>query len=267
MSFRKILLLDAILSLVALNAGAWGQKGHDTVVHIAEKHLTPAASAAVSELLDGRSPVYYANWLDNASNTPEYAYSKTWHYKNIDAGEEYESASLLPEGDIVRAIEEQKLVLADTTASRDDRALALKMIIHFLGDLHQPMHLGHATDRGGNQWKVQFFGKDTNIHTVWDTYLPEAAHKWSYSEWQDQIDRADEAEAASILKGTTSDWAKETFSICSEIYDTTPQGTNISYDYIANWTPVIERQFLKGGLRLADMLNSILDPAYVSPVN
>ena len=71
---------------VGVAAFAWGQKGHDVTAAIAEAHLTPATQKAVAEVLDGMSPVYWANWLDNASHTPEYAYSKTWHYKNVDAG-------------------------------------------------------------------------------------------------------------------------------------------------------------------------------------
>ena len=77
--------LPAVLAACSLQVFGWGQKGHDTVAYIAECHLTPATKQAVESLLDGKSIVYWANWLDNASHTPEYAYSKTWHYKNIDA--------------------------------------------------------------------------------------------------------------------------------------------------------------------------------------
>ena len=82
--------------LTALQALAWSQKGHDTVAFIAENHLTPATADSVAALLDGRSPVYWANWLDNASHTPEYEYTKTWHYKNIDDGVDYDRAPSTP---------------------------------------------------------------------------------------------------------------------------------------------------------------------------
>ena len=74
----------AVMAAVALSAAAWSQKGHDVVAHIAERHLTPSTQAAVDSLLEGRHLVYWANWLDNASHTPEYAYTKTWHYRNVD---------------------------------------------------------------------------------------------------------------------------------------------------------------------------------------
>lgn len=255
--YNKILVVLGIMS--ALTAYPWGQKGHDTVAYIAECHLSPEAKAAAEELLDGRSIVYYANWLDNASHTPEYSFSKTWHYKNIDEDETFETAKINEKGDIVTALEKQIAVLRDTTLSKEERSLALKMTVHLLGDIHQPMHLGHASDLGGNRWEVRYFKNPTNLHSVWDSKIVESAHKWSYTEWQQQIDRADTAQTAEILSlSTPQDWAKETYMISKEVYEKTPQDFNIEYNYIAEWTPLIEQQFLKGGLRLAEVLNMAL---------
>lgn len=255
--YNKILVALGMMS--ALTAYPWGQKGHDTVAYIAECHLSPEAKAAAEELLDGRSIVYYANWLDNASHTPEYSFSKTWHYKNIDEDETFETAKINEKGDIVTALEKQISVLRDTTLSKEERSLALKMTVHLLGDIHQPLHLGHASDLGGNRWEVRYFKNPTNLHSVWDSKIVESAHKWSYSEWQEQIDRADTAQTAEILSlSTPQDWAKETYMISKEVYEKTPQDFNIEYNYIAEWTPLIEQQFLKGGLRLAEVLNVAL---------
>ena len=135
--YNKILVALGMMS--ALTAYPWGQKGHDTVAYIAECHLSPEAKAAAEELLDGRSIVYYANWLDNASHTPEYSFSKTWHYKNIDEDETFETAKINEKGDIVTALEKQIAVLRDTTLSKEERSLALKMTVHLLGDIHQPI--------------------------------------------------------------------------------------------------------------------------------
>lgn len=260
----RYLFVVAVLITTSIPVFGWGQKGHDTTAAIAERNLTQTARDAIDSLLNGRSIVYWANWLDNASHTPEYAYTKTWHYKNVDAGVEFDEAPLLDSGDIVRALDAMIGVLQKADSSQEDRQLALKIIVHLLGDIHQPMHLGHASDRGANQIEVKFFDRVTNLHSVWDSSLPEAAHKWSYTEWVDQLDRATPAMKDEILYGTPADWARETFDICSRVYDTTPAGTIISYDYIAKWTPIVETQFLKGGLRLADILNSIFDPAYSS---
>ena len=261
----KILTLWTLL-LCPLCLFAWGQKGHDTVAHIAERHLTPRTAHAVDSLLRGKSMVYWSNWLDNASHTAEYEYSKTWHYKNIDEGENFDKVKTPATGDIVSALDSQLLILADTAASKDDRALALKMVTHLFGDLHQPMHLGHFSDRGGNRVTVKFFNRGTNLHSVWDTNLPEAGHKWSYTEWRENLDRLSPADEAAVLApATPREYARETYEICSRVYEATPEMTNITYDYIADWTPVVERQLLKGGLRLADALNKALDPGYEPP--
>lgn len=253
----------AMFVATSFQALPWGQKGHDAICFIAENHLTPTAKSAAEALLDGKSIVYYANWMDNASNTPKYKYSKTWHYKNIDAGVEFSQAPLNENGDVVRAIREQTAVLTNPEADYEQKSLALKMLVHLVGDVHQPMHMGHYSDLGGNKWKVNFFNSPSNLHSVWDSKLLEAGHKWTYTEWQQQIDRADaERQQEIIADGTPEKWGEECFKIATKVYNSTPQDSNISYDYIAEWTPVIESQFLKGGLRLADLLNSIFDPEY-----
>lgn len=246
----------------AITAFAWGQKGHDTTAFIAENHLTPATRHAVDSLLEGKSMVYWANWLDNASHTPPYAYTKTWHYKNINAGERYEEAQANPAGDAVTALKAQIETLDSGNAPFEESNLALKILIHVMGDLHMPLHMGHATDLGGNRTKVKYFGRDTNLHSVWDSSLPESAHKWSYTEWQQQIDRAPAELEAEVVSGTIDNWAKQTVITCDAVYKYFSQVDNISYNEVADWTPVVERQFLFGGLRLAHVLNLIFDPEY-----
>lgn len=254
----KLALTSILLSTTLLGYG-WGQKGHDTVAAVANRHLTDSVRARAERLLDNRSIIYWSNWMDNASNTPEYAYTKTWHYKNIDAGVAYADAEPNPKGDIVRALDTQIAVLADTTASDTERSTALKMVVHFMGDIHQPMHIGHASDRGGNSVKVKFFNSPTNLHSLWDTKLVESAHRWSHTEWAEELDRVTPQEAAYILSLTTPDeWARETMAVTTSIYGTTPTEENLSYDYVSTWTPVIEVQFLRGGLRLAEVLNKAL---------
>lgn len=260
----KKYIASIIMSTCALAAGAWSQKGHDVTAYIAEHHLTPATKAAVDSIFEGKSLVYWANWLDNASHRPEHAYTKTWHYKNVDEGDTYESAPANPAGDAVTAVKAQIELLSDTTNSVSfaDKQLALKILVHVMGDLHQPMHMGHATDLGGNRTKLKFFGHDTNLHTIWDSNLPESAHRWSYTEWQQQIDRAPAHEQAKIVAGSVDDWARQSLAKASAVYVYFQPGCNVSYDDIARWTPTIEDAFLRGGLRLAHVLNTIFDPEY-----
>lgn len=263
---KRIITLPLLL-LSVVSALAWSQKGHDVTAYIAEQHLTPATKAVVDSILNGKSMVYWANWLDNASHTRPYAYTKTWHYKNIDEGVRYEEAQANPAGDAVTAIKSQLEQLSDNNISHEDAALAMKILVHVVGDMHQPMHMGHATDLGGNRIKVRFFGRETNLHSVWDSSIPESAHKWSYSEWQDQIDRATEADEQSIIAGSIDDWANETMNTATTVYRYFADKDRISYDEVAYWTPTVELQFLRGGLRLAHLLNMLYDPAYAASMN
>ena len=255
----KRLILTSLCLLFARGAFAWGQKGHDVTAYIAECRLTPEAAEKVRKALDGYSPVYIANWLDFASYWPEYAYSKTWHYLNIDEGETLESMSRNPGGDVLTAVTRLTEKLKSGRLTPEEETLSLKMLIHLVGDMHCPMHSGHRSDRGGNTIPVTFFGKPANLHSIWDTSLPEAAHKWSYTEWQNQIDRLSDDEATLIESGTPKEWFMETAELCKGIYEATPEGTNVSYDYIDRFTTLIEQQFVKGGHRLAKLLNEIYE--------
>lgn len=251
-------LITIVLGLViSSTAFGWGQKGHDVTAAIAERHLTRKAAKAVSRILDGQSPVYWSNWMDNASHTPEYDSTKTWHYLNVDEGQDFDEARRIPEGDVLRAVTEIAARLKAGGLTPEEEAVQLRMLIHLVGDMHCPMHLGRLSDLGGNRRTVRFFGRPTNLHSVWDTDLPEAGHKWSYTEWQQQIDRATKTEQAAITSGTPADWARETHAVCTEVYDATPEGADLSYDYIARFTPTVERQLLRAGLRLAQLLNEI----------
>lgn len=253
----KTLLILIICLLPTKSLFAWGQKGHDVTAYIAECHLTPEAATKVYKVLSGHSPVYYSNWMDIASHTPEYADSRTWHYFNIDEGMTRETMRKNPKGDILTATAELIENLKNGDLDARQEALALKMLIHLVGDMHCPMHVGHLSDAGGNRIPVKMFDTSTNLHSVWDTQLPEAVHRWSYTEWQHQIDRLNKEQIALLQAGEPKDWVDENFEICTYIYEDTPEETIISYDYVDKYTPVIEMQFLRGGYRLAKLLNEI----------
>ena len=256
---QRIVLAAILLFGGVLPTFGWGQKGHDIVAYIAESHLKPRAARAIDRVLEGHSPVYWANWMDNASHTPAYAYTKTWHYLNIDEGMTLEQMPREERGDIITALEEIIAALKRHTLAPEEEALYLKMLIHLMGDLHCPMHTGHLSDLGGNRWKVCYFGRESNLHSVWDSSLVESAHKWGYTEWQQQCDRLSRKEAKEVASGSLTDWLLETAALCEEIYRTTPVGSNLSYDEVARYTPIIEQQLVRGGHRLARLLNEIYD--------
>ena len=241
-----------------LSASAWGPKGHDVVACVAENHLSKRALKRIYEVLDGESMVYVANWLDNASHTPEYAYTKTWHYVNVDPSEgSYSKSQLEPKGDVVTAVNGIVERLKSGELSAEEERAELMMLIHLVGDMHCPMHAGHKSDRGGNGTQVKFFGKSKNLHSVWDSDIVESSHKWSYTEWQKQIDRLNPKQCRAIVQGTPDDWIEECVAIADDVYRNSTTGANLSYDYVVQYAPVVEQQLLKGGLRLAALLEEV----------
>ena len=254
----KRLLITIIAISATLPSFGWGQKGHDVVAYIAECNLSPEVYQKVVKKLDNHSLVYYANWLDNASHTDQYRYTKTWHYANVDEGFTYETMAKNEKGDVVTAINGTIAEIKSGKLSPDQESARLKMLIHLVGDIHCPMHAGHLSDRGGNEVIVKFFNRDTKLHKLWDTELVEAAHKWSYTEWEQQLNRYCSAERKSELaKGSAKDWLDGSHAIATEIYKVSPEKGKLYYDYITYYTPVIEKQLLSGGLRLAKVLNEL----------
>lgn len=253
---RYILTLIALLSITS-QALAWGQMGHDITAYVAEKNLSRKAAKQLREILDGHSLVYYSNWLDSASHTEEYSYTKTWHYRNIDEGHTIETMPLNENGDVVRATEQLVADLKNKALTPEEEKVAVMMLIHLVGDLHCPMHAGRLSDLGGNQRTVYFFGSQTNLHSLWDSALLEAAHKWSHTEWWERLDILDTKAKVTIQQGEPIEWFAECVDQAKNIYEQTPEGSKLSYDYVTKFTPIVEQQLLKAGLRLAYLLNYI----------
>ncbi len=254
---RYIVPLITLMLLMPQSIWAWGKKGHDVIAYIAECHLTAQTTAKVKTVLDGRSMVYYANWFDSASHSKEYSHTKGWHYLNMELNESTEDAKRPKNGDILSAAESIETELRSGTLSKDDEAIALKMFIHIIGDMHQPMHLGRKEDEGGGTIPVVYFVDATSLHAAWDYHLIEGAHAWSYTEWQQQIDIKTATEVAEITSGSYRDWINASHEITKSIYRSTPSEKRIFYEYVDKYTPIIEQQFLYAGLRLANLLNDI----------
>ncbi len=254
----KRFLLILISALYTLTCFGWGQKGHDVVAYIAECNLKPSVYKKVVKVLDGHSLVYYANWMDNASNTDAYRYTKTWHYANVDKGHTYETMTKNPKGDIVTAINEIVAKLKSGELTPEQEAVNLKFLIHLVGDVHAPMHAGRLSDIGGNRTYVIYFGKKTKLHSLWDTPLVEDIHRWSYTEWQQQLDKlCPKNVKKQVASGTAVDWLKESHEVATKIYDASPENKKLSYDYQNKFAQTLEQRLLYGGLRLAMLLNEI----------
>lgn len=254
---RRVITLILTI-LIPISSLAWGPKGHDIVAYIAEQHLSKRAKRNVEQVLGGYSMVYVANWMDNASHTEEYDYTKTWHYVNVDHQEgSYAYSKKEPKGDAVVAINNIVKRLKCEELTPEEERVQLMMLIHLVGDMHCPMHAGHKSDRGGNNTKVKFFGKQQKLHTVWDSLIVEAAHNWSYTEWQREIDRVDRKTEKRIMQGTPNNWIEECVLLADDVYTRSTKSGNLSYDYVAHYAPTIEQQLLKAGIRLAKLLEEI----------
>ena len=263
--------LIPFLSIVLLfdftSASAWGPIGHDVVASIAEQNLTPKAKRKISKILDGKSIVYYSSWMDNIQNSPYwengYNKTKTWHYANVDKGLTYQTMSKNPDGDVVTGLEFLTKELMENYDNLTDstRADYVKMIVHMVGDLHCPMHAGRLSDRGGNGMKVKWFGQNTNLHSLWDSKMIDSARKWSYSEWVEHLDRADKKFRKSVMRGTYEEWYADTVAGAASIYEYVEsmgvENPNLSYQYVYDFSPLLEDRLLVGGYRLAYVLNTI----------
>ncbi len=254
---KKLILLSILCLSTAFQAMAWGQMGHDVAAYIAEKNLNKKTAKRVREILDGHSLVFYSSWMDSASNTDEYRYTKTWHYRNVDEGKTIETMPLNENGDVVRAVEQIIDEIKSGELSREQEKVAVMMLIHLVGDLHCPMHAGRLSDLGGNRHRVYFFGRETNLHSLWDSALIESAHKWSYAGWWEQLDIIDKKAKKEIQQGEPIEWFAQTVDMAANIYDKTPIDSKLSYDYITEFAPVAEQQLLNAGLRLAYILNEL----------
>ena len=254
---RRLAVIFLAMTIPAM-AFAWGAKGHDIVAYVAEKNISKRTLRKVESVLGGHSMVYVANWMDNASHTEEYAYTKTWHYVNVDPNEgSYYNSEKETKGDVVMAIDDIIANLKSGELTPRDERTQLMMLIHLVGDMHCPMHAGHKSDRGGNSTKVKYFNSQKKLHSVWDSDIVESAHRWSHSEWQEQIDRVSKKEKKAMTQGGTMDWIEECVALATDVYARSTTGENLSYDYVAYYSPILEKQLLKAGIRLASILEEI----------
>ena len=266
---KKILIaaMSIIMLMSNISAFGWGQKGHDVVAAIAEQHLTRKAKKAITEILDGKSIVYYSSWMDNIQNSPDwdkgYNKTKTWHYANVDKGETYQTMQKNENGDVITGLEFLTKELTENYDNLTDstRADYVKMIVHMVGDMHCPMHAGRLSDRGGNGTKVKWFGQNTSLHSIWDSKIIESARKWGYKEWVEQLDRTDKKFKKEVMRGTYEEWFKETVEGAASIYEYVEsmqkENTNLSYQFVYDFSPLLEDRLLVGGYRLAFVLNEI----------
>tara|TARA_B110000003_G_scaffold274793_1_gene315645 strand:+ start:974 stop:1753 length:780 start_codon:yes stop_codon:yes gene_type:complete len=252
-----IVVFVVLFSSVSLTASEdWGKTGHRTMGEIAAKHLSKRAAKKISALLGGESLAFVSTYADEIRSDDAYRKYGPWHYVNFPFGGRYENTPKNKKGDIIVGIQNCIDVLKDATSSQKDKEFYLRLLVHFIGDLHMPLHVGLKEDKGGNSFKVKWFGKQTNLHSVWDTKIIEG-YGMSFTELTSNVDALSKKEIQTIQSGAVTDWMYESRALCEDVYANTSVGENLGYKYMYRYVNVSRKQLQKAGLRLASILNEI----------
>ncbi|RBL93277.1 S1/P1 nuclease [Chitinophaga flava] len=260
---RKKILTGLLLSfLLPLASFAWGPNGHRIVAEIAWQHLTPQAQKAVVSILGRQSMPMIANWPDfiKSDTTHQYDHTSKWHYLDFPANiDRAEFDKLLKEATGENLYTQTQAMISDLKnkkLAKDKQVFALSFLVHMMGDMHQPLHVGRDEDMGGNKINLMWFDKASNLHRVWDEQLIDF-QQLSYTEYSKAIDIASPARVKELQSGTIADWMFESHVLADKVYGYTKPDSKLSYRYNYVFVDNLNDQLLKGGLRLATVLNGI----------
>lgn len=253
-------VLGALTLCGALFLISWGFKGHQAVATIAENHLTPQAKAAVKDLLGSQSLSDVATWADEVRNEPTFKETAGWHFVDLPLGLTFEEfgkeVRAQGEDNVYGAMMKMRSILTSNTASKTQKVEALKFLVHFVGDAHQPMHVSRKEDKGGNTIQVRFDNQGTNLHSLWDSKLID--HQGlSVLEMSKQYDKATPAEIKQWQADQPMKWLWESYQITTKLYAEIEKNNSLDEDYYKTHIGMIQQRIDQGGIRLAGILNDI----------
>lgn len=257
----KIILTALSLLFIQQQSFAWGLLGHRIVGQIASSYLTPKAKTELKKILGPESLAMVSNWPDFIKSDSTFNYLGPWHYVNLPANMSLQDFNNFFDKDtsvdaftktnfLVRELKTNKLLDAGT------KAMYVKLLIHIVGDLHQPMHLGHLDDRGGNAVKLMWFKEPVNLHSLWDESLIKF-QELSYTEYADAINHPTKQEFDKIAARNLKENIWDTYQITNKIYSLTAADDRLSYKYNFIFLQDMNDQLLKGGIHLATVLNDV----------
>ncbi len=251
-------IISLLFILVSTNqALAWGAKGHRVTGAIAEQHLSDNAKSKIKEILGYESLAEASTWPDFMRASPDHFWQNVagpYHYVTVPKGKTYSEVGAPAKGDALSALADFSKTLRNQESTAKDKELALRFIIHIIGDLHQPLHAGNGTDRGGNQFNVTFFNRDTNLHSVWDSGLIEQ-EGLSFSELTLWLNKKITAEQLQEWQqAEPMDWVRESVAIRDSIY---PDDLDISWEYRFTHTHMVHIRLSQAGIRIAAYLNDL----------
>ncbi|MEJ7643838.1 MAG: S1/P1 nuclease [Chryseolinea sp.] len=245
------LLLVAVASAECLG---WGATGHRATGLIAEKYLSKKARKELQRILQGQSLAMASTWMDDIRSDSTYDYASDWHWVTILDGQTYDLALKNPNGDIIQTIERLITELKSKKLTPADELSNLKMLIHLIGDIHQPLHVGGYMDSGGGDVKVTWFRTDSNLHKVWDSDMINDT-RLSFTELAESLEKPDDAKRLALQKSSVRDWAYGSMTFRKPVYDY--GDGKLGYAYTYKNFHIVRAQILAAGIRIAGVLNDI----------
>lgn len=252
--FRQF-TLALFLMLLSAQAFAWGQLGHYLIGYMAGRQMKNSVLKKVEKVLYPMSLGRSGTWMDEIRSDRAYDYATTWHYLTSKNGE-YDPSLQEKTGDAYEAIIRLKNELMAGGLSEKEESEKLKMLIHMVEDIHQPLHVGTGEDRGGNDVKIEFFGQPTNLHALWDSGMIDR-QGMSYTEMGDELFRRITPELQQKYRSATmQDWLTEAVNLRGAVYDL-PENRRISYVYMYHNFKIAEERMIAASVRLAQILEEI----------
>ncbi len=251
----RTILTTIILTVKLLYA--WGNTGHRIVGKIAENHLTKNSKEQIKKIIGHHDLSRISFWADEIKSDPAWKHAGDWHWCTVPDNENYEKGK--HKGLAVEKVKEFTKVLKQENTTIEKKQIALKFLVHIVGDLHQPFHVGNGKDRGGNNIRLKWFGESTRLHTVWDTHLINHQNL-SYTELADYLlinkdsKMIENWRADSILV-----YVHESRDYRKRCYEFSDDDYNWEYKYFYTHKNLLEQRLLQGGVRLSGLLNRIFN--------
>lgn len=248
------LAITSLMIFYTSVAFGWGPTGHRVTGWIAERHISKKAKKEIARILGGQSLAMASTWMDEIRSDSTYDYTSDWHWVTIEEGSTYQQTAKNKNGDIIETIERLIAALKSRTLKPKDEREYLKMLVHLIGDIHQPLHVGGGNDRGGNDVKVTWFRDQSNLHRVWDSDMIDDT-KLSYTELAASLEKPDAATISSWQKSDVYTWATESAGYRGQVYSY--GNGKLGYKYAYENFHIVRYRLLQAGIRLAGVLNEI----------
>jgi hypothetical protein len=253
----KLLVLSLVL-IYSTSVFSWGKNGHRIVGEIAQRNLDAKTLKKIRELAGDDDLSKLSTWADEVRSDPKMGFATLWHYASIPTGKTYFDQKRNKDGDVIEALYRFEDIISDPKETKEHKLDALRFLIHMTGDLHQPLHVGLAEDRGGNSIRVKWFKTESNLHSIWDEELIDF-EKLSFSEYANYLNHFTSDERKNYEQGTFIDWARESQDLRPKVYDfgSGAEMASLSYEYSYRVKPIVELRLKQAGLRLAYALKKI----------